>query len=125
MLSEIGEECEKEQAHKSDVELIFSAKAAISGLAECLSKESEIEARTEYFTAVLRLAQIGYRFDLTARKRSFDLSEDSLEVLKKVNDKLYEVDAELQLTEHKNTQEKIEESIHLIDSVILEMEIAQ
>ena len=119
---DIGEECERNELNKSKEDLLLKMKVAMFSLRNCLISESKIEARTEYYTVLLRLAQAGVRFDLFSDFEKTNCGLSIIEGLKEVADHLYSAADELSQIKCKASEE-ISDAICKLDSVILEMEI--
>lgn len=124
VLKEIGSECEKEMPHKSDDDILFKLRSSITDLSDCVKNGSMIEARTEYYTALLRLSQVGSRFDMHGKDEGKSCNLDSiLEELKDVSEHLYAISDELDSQKDKFAMKETVSAIDKLDSVILELEV--
>lgn len=125
VLDEIGQEIEKGSENALDSVLFRRIKGAIEDLQMMLEKDSIIESKTKYFTALLTLAQIGARYYTTDPKfQGLSETQESniLESLKESVHDLYDVDSEFEGVDNEMSRQ-LKRSIDKIDSVILELEI--
>lgn len=117
LLYDIGKELEESKGKEiSNDSLIGNLRRQCDLLIKSLKNDSIVEARTEYYSMLLSLAQIGFRESLAEKRKGLIYKTDSaLETLKESVEILYDV--------AERSPKNIEEAINKLDSVILDMEV--